>query len=335
MANDTVARLGQVNGSGDAQATFLKVATGEIITAFEQNTVVKDRVMVRQITSGKSAQFPRMGRFTASYHTPGNEIQGTDTNKAEVVININDLLIADASLANLDEAMSSYDYRAPITAELGRALATQWDKHLLQLGVIAARATNVVTGLPGGSVIHTDSTGAPASADYINNGAHLASALFLAAEQMDNNSVPQDERVAFVRPHQYYAMASTVNNINNQWGGQGAFSDGTILRVAGFDIVKTINLPSTDMSAATDVTAGSVNAGASYPYRGAFAHTAALCLHKSALGTVKLLDLATEMEYTVRRQSTLFVGKYAVGHGILRPEGAIEVSQTTIAAGAS
>jgi hypothetical protein len=39
---------------------------------------------------------------------------------------------------------------------------------------------------------------------------------------------------------------------------------------------------------------------------------------------VKLLDLAMEMGYDIRRQGTLIIAKYAQGHGILRPEGAIE-----------
>jgi hypothetical protein len=32
-----------------------------------------------------------------------------------------------------------------------------------------------------------------------------------------------------------------------------------------------------------------------------------------------------EMEYQISRQGTLIVGKYAMGHGILRPESAVEV----------
>ena len=47
--------------------------------------------------------------------------------------------------------------------------------------------------------------------------------------------------------------------------------------------------------------------------------------HSAAVGTVKLLDLATESEYQIERQGTLFVAKYAMGHGILRPECAIEL----------
>ena len=47
--------------------------------------------------------------------------------------------------------------------------------------------------------------------------------------------------------------------------------------------------------------------------------------HGSAVGTVKLLDLATESEYQIERQATLFAAKYAMGHGVLRPECAVEV----------
>ena len=47
----------------------------------------------------------------------------------------------------------------------------------------------------------------------------------------------------------------------------------------------------------------------------------------SAAGTVKLMDLATEMEYDIRRQGTLMVAKYAMGHGVLRPEAAVGIKE--------
>jgi hypothetical protein len=39
------------------------------------------------------------------------------------------------------------------------------------------------------------------------------------------------------------------------------------------------------------------------------------------------MDLAAESEYDIRRQGTLMVAKYAVGHGILRPEAAVELAK--------
>lgn len=326
MTAATPVRVGQVNGAGDVDAMFLKVWSGEVLTAFEQQLAFKDRVMQRTISSGKSAAFPRLGRMTAAYHVPGAEILGNAVNQAEVVITIDDLLISDAFFANIDEAKNHFDVRSPISAEVGKALANQWDSHLAQVGALAARATNAVTGLPAGFRVFTDSTGAPASADYTNDGQDLASGLFLQAQRFDENDVPEEGRVAFVRPAQYYAMAQVTDIINKQWGGQGAYSDGKVLRVAGFDIVKSNRVPNTDLSAVTDVRAGTGNR-----YRANFTHLAAVCLQTSALGTVKLLDLATEMAYDIRRQGTLIVSKYAVGHGILRCEAAGTIEQTTAA----
>ena len=48
-------------------------------------------------------------------------------------------------------------------------------------------------------------------------------------------------------------------------------------------------------------------------------------MHKSAVGTVKLLDLSMQSAYDVRRQGTLIVSRYAVGHGVLRPDAAVEL----------
>jgi hypothetical protein len=55
--------------------------------------------------------------------------------------------------------------------------------------------------------------------------------------------------------------------------------------------------------------------------------TLGLVMHPQALGTVKLLDLASEMEYDIRRQGTLMVSKMAVGHGVLRPECLYEIKK--------
>ncbi|QID21035.1 major capsid protein [Escherichia phage RDN8.1] len=44
--------------------------------------------------------------------------------------------------------------------------------------------------------------------------------------------------------------------------------------------------------------------------------------HRSAVGTVKLRDLALERDRDVDAQGDLIVGKYAMGHGGLRPEAA-------------
>lgn len=319
MANATAARVGQINGSGDVDALFLKVFAGEVLTAFEVNNVALAWTQMKTISNGKSAQFPAFGRIGAEYHTPGTEITGKTMNQSEVVITIDDLLISHAFIANIDEAKAHYDARSIYSTEIGRALAAQMDKHILQVAVKAARAPATVTGEVGGTRIFQNASGAPASADFKNNGSHLAAAMFMAAETLDNANVPEDGRVMFVRPSEYYKLVQARETINRDWGGAGAYSDGKVYRVAGIEIVKTTHLPS------GVVANGSLGAGTGNRYAGDFTNTVGLVAHKSTVGTVKLLDLGMEGEYDIRRQGTLMVAKYAVGHGVLRPEGAVEI----------
>ena len=75
---------------------------------FETTAVTMDKHFVRQIASGKSSQFPVMGRSSAAYHTPGTEIVGTDLNHNEKVIQINDLLVSSHFIADIDDAINHF-----------------------------------------------------------------------------------------------------------------------------------------------------------------------------------------------------------------------------------
>lgn len=325
MVASTPVRIGQINGANDTDALFLKIMAGEVMTAFEEKNVMLPLTQVRSITHGKSAAFPSFGKGTAAYHVPGTELLGMTQNGAEVVVTVDDLLLTHRFIANIEEAKSHFDVRAPFSTQMGRDLASILDKHLLQLAVLAARATNVVTGEPGGSVILTNDPLAPATANFATNGEHLAEALFIAAQKLDEKDVPEEGRVALVRPAQYYKLISAVKNINADYGGKGSYADGNVLRIAGIDIIKTNNVPSTDLSAATGVTAGTGN-----KYRANFTNTTAVVMAPDTIGTVKLMDMGMESEYDIRRQGTLMVAKYAMGHGILRPQGAVEIRNAAV-----
>lgn len=316
MANATVSRVGQVNGSGDVDALFLKVFAGEVLTAFAEKNVMMDKHMVRTIANGKSAQFPVTGNFSAAYHTPGAEIVGTAMNHAERVITIDDLLISHTFIANIDEAKNHYDVRANYSRKLGEALANTADKHLFQVGILAARSAATVTGGNGGSRI--------VDADFGTSSDDLIAGIFEAAQKFDEKDVPEDQRYVFLKPAQYYALAQNTKVLNKDWGGSGVYSDGKVFRIAGMTVVSSNHIPS------TNITTG-VDAGTSTRYAVDARTTVGLCLQAEAIGTVKLLDLAMESEYDIRRQGTLMVAKYAMGHGILRPECAIELATGAVA----
>lgn len=306
MANANPNRLGQINQAGDVQANFLKVFAGEVLTAFLGSNVFVDKTTVRNIENGKSASFPAIGQTTASYHVAGEEITGKKISHAEQVITIDDLLISDVFIANIDEAMNHYEVRSEYSKQAGYALSKAMDVNLAQVGVLAARAANPITGLAGGSKL--------VGATFKTDSAALAAGIFAARQTLDEKDIPDTDTFAYFKPAQYYLLAQNTTAINSQFGGQGAYADGSIIKIGGVPIVKTNNLPT------TNITTGVVK------YQGNFSTTAGLVMHKGAVGTVKLLDLAVESEYDIRRQGTLIVSKYAIGHGILRPNGAVELA---------
>ena len=317
MANAIVSSLGQANGAGDANALFLKVYSGEVLTSFEQSQVTMDKHLVRTISNGKSASFPVTGRSNdAYYHAPGEQILGGKLKHNERVITIDNLLISPKFLSNIEEAKNHYDVRSVYSKEQGLELANGMDKKVLQTGVLAARSAKLIDDADqsGGTTIYNvDPT----------DGDSLAEAMFKAAQVLDEKNVPEDQRTLFVRPAEFYAMARSTKILNRDWGGEGSYAGGNVIRVAGITIVKTNNLPK------ANIAAGSIEAGTADKYAGDFSGTVGLIMHPSAVGTVKLLDLAMESEYQVSRQGTLMVAKYAVGHGILRGEAAVELSSAT------
>jgi len=304
-------RLGQVNQANDAKALFLKVFAGEVLTAFDKSAEFMDKHVVRQIQHGKSAQFPASGRTSASYHTPGTQLVGDKFNHNEVVISIDDLLVAKSFIANIDEAMNHYDVRSEYSRKMGEVLAQTFDQNVARNGVLAARGSANVADGDGGATAN--------NGNYKTTATTLAGGIFSAAQSLDEKFVPDSDRYCFVKPAQYYLLAQTTNLINKDWDGRGSYAEGAIHMVAGIPLVKTMNLPTADDSSNTDLPSG---------YRADFSVTAALVMHREAVGTVKLLDLATEMEYQIERQGTLMVAKYAVGHGKLRPESAVELRTT-------
>ena len=316
----TASRLGLVNAAGGGSwagdnALFLQVWAGEVLTAFRKATIFEPLHTVRTIASGKSASFPIVGLNSAAYHTPGTMLTGTAVKNAEAVIKIDDKLVSNVFIADIDEAKNHWDVRSPYSAEMGNALAYTFDRNIAATIAKAARtATNFNTDLPGGTRIKII-----AATKAAITGAQLATALFSAAQRMDENNLPENDRYCVLAPAEYYKLVQETDVINRDWGGAGAYSDGTVLKVAGITILKSNHLPTTNRSAA---------AGENNDYAANFTDSVALAFNKQAVGTVKLMDLRMEQtgaDVHALWQGTFMVASMALGSAVLRPDCAIEI----------
>lgn len=313
MSNATPSRLGQANLTGGTDALFIKVFSGEVMSTFASKTVMKEKTRVRNIKSGKSASFAAIGKTVAEYHSVGAEILGNSVNHNEVIITIDDLLIANTFIANIDEAKNHYEVRSEYSKQMGIALAQTYDRNLLSLAVKAARAGTAGVADQGDAESLTIGA-SPTTSTIITK-------IYEGAQKLDEKNAPAEDRYCFVSPAVYYALVQDDKMINRDFAGTGSYTEANVLRVAGMSIIMTNNLAVNHTAAVGS--GGTLDFSSKYNVNAS--DCKALIMHKDALGTVQLMDMATEAEYDIRRQGTLAVSKLAVGHGVLRPELIVEL----------
>ena len=325
-------QIGKNQGKGvsnpDALANFLKVFGGEVLTAFVRRSVTMDKHMVRTIQNGKSASFPVMGRTKGYYLAPGENLDDKrkDIKHAEKVIVIDGLLTSDVLIYDIEDAMNHYDVRSEYSAQLGEALAIAADgavlAEMVNLCNLPAASNENIAGL--GTAVVLEIGAAADLTDPEARGIAILKGLTLARGRLTKNYVPASDRSFFTSPDDYSAiLAALMPNAANY----AALIDpetGNIRNVMGFTVIEVPHLTvggagddhdGTNQKHAFPTTAtGDVKVAAD--------NVVGIFNHRSAVGTVKLKDMALERARRPEFQADQIIGKYAMGHGGLRPEAA-------------
>lgn len=308
---------GAKQNAGDQLALFLKVFSGEVLTAFTRASKVMNNHMIKTIDSGKSTSFPVMGRGKAHYLPAGSNLD--DLREAiphnEVVINIDGLLTSDVLITDIYEAMNHYDVRGEYAKQLGEALAIAADgATVAEIAKLVKKNTENITGLGKGIVVEKTITGG-AGINYETGKAVIDGLLEMKAK-WTTQYVPEEERFAYITPEVESAIITSKDAINRDYGAVASIVDGNIDKLCGFKIIAVPHLK----AGGADKTGmlGTAPEGHEFPtdYAGALA----VCAHRTAVATVKLKDLQLEHARRPELQADMIIAKNAVGHGGLRPE---------------
>lgn len=308
---------GAKQNTGDQLALFLKVFSGEVLTAFTRASKVMNNHMIKTIDSGKSTSFPVIGRGKAHYLPAGSNLD--DLREAiphnEVVINIDGLLTSDVLITDIFEAMNHYDVRGEYAKQLGEALAIAADgATVAEIAKLVKANTENITGLGKGVVVEKTITGG-AGINYETGKAVIDGLLEMKAK-WTTQYVPEEERFAYITPEVESAIITSKDAINRDYGAVASIVDGNIDKLCGFKIIAVPHLK----AGGADKTGmlGTAPEGHEFPtdYAGALA----VCAHRTAVATVKLKDLQLEHARRPELQADMIIAKNAVGHGGLRPE---------------
>ena len=358
-------RQGALNGGSDPRALYLKLFSGEMFKGFQRNTIARDLVQKRTLTSGKSMQFIYTGRTTAEYHTPGQSILGNDQKAppvAEKTVTIDDLLISSAFVYELDETLAHYDLRGEISKKIGYALAEKYDRKIFRSITKAARQASPITKTnfvePGGTQIKVGAAGS--NADQAYTATSLINAFYDAAAALDEKGVSQEGRVGVLNPRQYYELIQETGSnglINRDETGDALQTGNGIVEIAGIKIYKSMNIPFfgrfgtkygsvsgtnpgvTDPGNTGDFTevvmvdetagSGATKTVNSYGNGNSdFENSCGLIFQKEAAGVVEAIGpqvQVTSGDISVVYQGDVILGRLAMGADALNPAAAVEL----------
>lgn len=311
-------------GIDAARSGLLRVYGGEVLAAYNDATKIKDKIRTRNISNGKSAQFPIISSASAKLHTPGDDLFAdaykSGITNTQTEIHVNKMLIDTAFVDNAEDMMSHYDSRSEYAAQMGAALGVACDKWALGALSVGASATQVGLG------------------EYtavIANGDTMRTELEVAAATLDNAGVPAEGRYVVVSPTQYYTLVATDGMVSKDFGsGTDRNKPGT-LHYMGIEVISSAVWNDFANSAGTEASGGPLEdiPGAHTSTTGSYAKVLTkvwgMVFHKDAAGFVSLKGLTTSSDWVPERQGNLLVAKQLVGCGILRPTSAILLSSTT------
>ena len=140
---------------------------------------------------------------------------------------------------------------------------------------------------------------------------------------MSNNLVPNEGRVCYMLPVAVNALVASKDAINKDFGAVATITDATVTRIAGIDIVEVPHLTAGGVTSTSNGTPEGLIQGTGHIFPAAYKSKCAfLVAHRSTVGTLTLKSFQLEHGRRIEYQADQIVGKYAMGHGGLRPEAA-------------
>lgn len=308
-----ISNPGKNLSAGERDALFMKVFSGEVLTAFARNTVMMSRHQVRTIDHGKSASFAVMGRTRAKYLAPGNSLddQRKKFEHTEKVIAIDGLLTADCLITDIDDAMNHYDVRVEYSRQLGEALAQSADCAIInELANMAAKDATVKENIPdnGTGADKVKGTGTAfefatglelsQSAEY---GSKIIEGLLAARAAFTKNYVPMGDRYCLLTPEGYSALIKALMPDSANYQALFDPNSGKLQTICGFEVIEVPHLLNEGVDGKHTLNAKYTDAGLQ-----------GIVFHRSAVGTVKLKDLAMERARRAEYQADQIIAKYAI-----------------------
>lgn len=124
-----ILRPGQINGTGELDATHVEEIWGEVHGTMRRVSVMAPRIKLKSLKGTSVATNFAVGKATMGKITAGQAVTATSASKfGKVQMTVDTVIYARTNFPLLEDLQTSYDSRAEVGKEHGGELARQYDE---------------------------------------------------------------------------------------------------------------------------------------------------------------------------------------------------------------
>jgi len=198
---------------------------------------------------GDTVNIVKEPQIAVADYTRGLAVTSTNLTDQELVLTIDQAKSFSFKIDDLEKRFSHVNFQAVAADNAAYALRDAMDSNILE--AIGAGAT-VTTGM--------GTTSAPIDIGFGTGEVDPLNQMSLAAKELDEANAPEDGRWFVAAPEWYNQLANTSSKLLSVDfnAGQGSIRNGLVASglLRGFQMYKSNNLPTNDLSGATPAGAG-------------------------------------------------------------------------------
>lgn len=287
----TITRPGQINATGDINATAIEEYTGIVENTIARKSALTGFIPLRTLKGTNTATSFGVGESTLQKVTPGTTPDSTTSKFGKRSVSVDTLILARNSFPLLETFQTSYDARKEVGTEHGKKIAKFFDQALFIQAIKSAQETAPMYGFTSGGWAGGTQVTMAGGSDHLDPAQlySYVNDLFTGMEQKDVDPRTDDVMLA-LQPREFNTLLQNEQLIDSNYlTSEGVSIQGHILKAYGCMVINSNNFP-----AFTNVTGHLLsNSDNSNAYDGDFTKVVAIAFSPKAVLGASTIPLTT------------------------------------------
>lgn len=292
---------------------------GSVESQFAKDSIMRMFVPVRGVRGTDTVTNNRVGKTTLKKLEPGVRPAAETTPFGKVSLTVDTVVLARDNRSMLNEFQTHFSARDELGKDHGKEIGKFFDQAFLIMAIK-------------GSLAAAPDFGAGASKNSIGAGKNvtlgtagdeddpdkLAEAITGLITAMEEEEIPVEELVVFVRPTRFQTLLNNNKLMSRDFAaGNGDYAKGIIYEINGARIVKSARIPQAEV---VDHFLSNARNGMAYDLTGTQANAVAVILHPKSLFAGETIPLTSDVWFN-REEKQWFIDSWlAFGVTVNRPD---------------